>query len=162
MFLFTDNDISYYYKNKGTYNFGYEIPKILASSLICIILNMGIKLLMYNQKIIEKIKESNFYGIEKDLINGTLNKFFYIYNLKIKLFSIISSAVLLILFFYVVSFGSVFNKSQKYFCSRVILSFIVSMIYSAIFSFLSAFLRVYGLKHKKKCVYNSSIFIHYL
>ena len=162
MFLFTDNDISYYYKNYGTYNFGYEIPKILASSLICIILNMGIKLLMYNQKIIEKIKESNFYGIEKDLINGTLNKFFYIYNLKIKLFSIISFAVLLIFFFYVVSFGSVFNKSQKYFCSRVILSFIVSMIYSAIISSLSSFLRVYGLKNKKKCLYNSSIFIHYL
>ena len=50
LFLFTDSNFSYYYEKKGKYDFGYEFPKMLASSIICTVLNLGIKLLMYNQK----------------------------------------------------------------------------------------------------------------
>ena len=162
MFLFTDNNISYYYEKKGKYDFGYEFPKMLASSIICTVLNLGIKLLIYNQKRVQKIKELNFYGQDKNLINNNIEKFFSIYYLKIKIFTVISSILLLFFFFYIISFGSIFNQSQGYFCIRVVLSFIVSMIYPFIISLISAFLRIYGIRYNKKCIYDSSLFIQYL
>ena len=123
---------------------------------------MGIKILMYNQKQIQKIKEFNFYEQDKTFINNKLEKFFFIYNLKIKIFAGISSILLLIFFFYMVSFGSIFYQSQGFFFIRLVLSLVLSMIYPLIFYFLSSFLRLFGLKYKKKSMYNSSLFIQYL
>ena len=162
LLLYTDDNISYYYKEKGEYNFGHEFPMILASSFICIVLNMGIKLLMYNQKQIQKIKELYFLEQNQNLLQNKLEKFFAVYYLKIKIFSIVSSILLLIFFLYIVCFGSIFNESQVFFCVRLFLSFILSIIFPFIISFISSLLRIVGLKYQKKCIYDSSIFIQYL
>ena len=65
---------------------------------------MGIKLLMYNQKQIQKIKELYFLEQNQNELKNNLEKFFKEYYLKIKIFSLVSSILSLIFFLYIVSF----------------------------------------------------------
>ena len=97
MLFYSDNDIEFYYMNKGKFNFGNEFGKILVTSLICIIINMIIKLLMYNQKYIQKIKDKNI--LDEKTLKNEIEKFFWRYDLKLKIFSGISSAIIFIIFF---------------------------------------------------------------
>ena len=56
--FFSDDSIHKEYEDKGKYNFVYQIPKILYSTIISSIINVLLKKLSLSQKDILKIKNN--------------------------------------------------------------------------------------------------------
>ena len=55
MFLFLDKYFTKIYLNKGRYNFGDELPMAFVTTLICLLINMGLKIL-FQMKTKKKLK----------------------------------------------------------------------------------------------------------
>ena len=90
--FFNDSTMHNIYEAKGSYNFIYQIPIILYSTIISIIINYLIKLLSLSEKNIINLKNNK----EKEKINEVFLKakktliikfsFFYIFNFLFLIF----------------------------------------------------------------------------
>ena len=160
-FLYTDNNISHYFKNENKYDFGCEMLKIFLSSFICYFINMGIKFLILRRKEIQNFKEMKYHGNNSDLIKTQFNLYIKKYNLLLFIFAHVSIVIIFLIWLFLVNFGSVFYNSQKYYIIRIILSFFMIMIYPFIFNFINVFLRCYSLKKEKKLLYEISKILQY-
>ena len=161
-FLYTDNNISHYYKNKGKYNFKCEFLKIFISSIICYFMNMGIKILILRRKEIQDINELKYKGYNTNDIKKQCNIYIKNYQQLIFFYSIISTIIIIIIWFYLINFCSVFFHSQKNLIIRIVISFILIMIYPFIFTFIPYFLRYFALKKSYKLLYIISQILQYL
>ena len=161
LFFFSDNDFTNIYLNKDKYDFANEYPMSLVITLICLLMNMIIRIFLFkenkenlntyktiefqsnNTKIQENKKEANI------TLNVNKNKF----NWQIIFFELINIVIIIIVFFYLVSFGGIFVNNQKYIIIRVIFSLVTGLIIPFILCFLYSFLRYFGLKRKIKILY---------
>ena len=80
-------------------------------------------------------------------------------NKKILIFAFIGIIIIIIVFFYVVSFGSVFVNNQKFLLLRVLYSLIISLILPFLFSLIYSLLRILGLKYQKEVLYKISLIL---
>ena len=78
-------------------------------------------------------------------------------------FFTIGSAFLLFLWYYLSSFGSVYQNTQYYLIKNALISFGVSVIYPFIINLFPALLRIYSLKKSnRKCIYKISKFLQFI
>ena len=161
-FLYTDKNISHYYKNKGKYDFKCEFLKIFISSIICYFINMGIKYLILRRKEIQNLNELKYRGHNSNDIKEKCNDYIRNYKKLIFFYSIISTIIIIIIWFYLINFCSVFFHSQKNLMIRIAISFILIMIYPFIFIFIPYLLRYLSLKKSYKLLYIISQILQYL
>ena len=158
LFLFLDKYFTNIYIKEGKYDFGSEFPMSLVSALICLLINMIIRILLKQKKnkmrVFKRINNnsSNDINIVMDV---TENKF----NIKILFFSLIGVLVIIIIFFYLVSFSGIFINSQKYLLIRVIYSFILSIVIPLIFCLIYTLFRFFGLKMEFELLYKISLIV---
>ena len=153
--FYNDDTMHQIYKTKGKFDIEYQIPKILYSSLISIVLNTLLKILaLSNNDIIEfkkdKIKENN-ENRKKKLIN----------KLKIKfiLYFIISSIVLLFMSYYISIFCSIYRNTQIHLLKDTMISFFLSLLYPLLIYLLPGLFRIPSLsnpKNKREYMYKFS------
>ena len=154
-FFFTDETMHKIYENNGKFNFVYQIPKIIYSSLISTIIYHLLKFLSLSEKSILQLKKEN----NRRSINGKSD---YIQRcLKIKLFLYFFFGLILMAFFwyFISSFCAVYQNTQTILLKSTLLSFLLSMIYPFGYVLLPGIFRIPALRavnHDKEFIYNFS------
>ena len=145
-FFFTDATMNKINADHGKYDFLYQIPQLIYSTLISSTINFILKLLSLSEKQILEIRK------EKNLLNMKLRTNSIIKCLKIKLaFFFVLSFLFMIFFWYFIScFCSVYKNTQKILIIDTLISFSLSMIYPFIINLFPGFLRILALRTKEK------------
>ena len=147
------------YMENGIYNFAYFIRFISYSFIISHILMLIIKyfslserniLEIKNEKIIEKANDK-IYSVKKCLI------------IKYISFFISGTLFLLFLWYYLSSFGAVYQNTQIFVIKNTLISFGFSLVYPFIINLIPGILRIYSLKNnKRKCIFQLSKIIQFI
>jgi hypothetical protein len=143
------------YETKGKYNLEYNIPRIIYSSLISIVLNKILKVLaLSNDAILDFKQIKNKNDIDKEK-NNLLNKL----KIKFILYYIISSILILFFWYYISMFGAIYKNTQVHLLKDTLISFGLSLVYPFGIYLLPGIFRIPALsnrKNKKECLYKFS------
>ena len=150
----TDSTIHEIYEEKGKYNFLYQLPGVIYSSIISSLVNIIIRFLSLSEKdviIFKNLKSNNeiFLSNEKIKLMKLLRiKFVWFFNL---------SLTLLFLFWYYIScFCAVYKNTQFHLLKDTFISSGISLIYPIFIYLLPGIFRVYSLKKKISFIYKIS------
>ena len=145
-FFFSDETMNKINKDHGKYDFLYQIPQILYSTIISAVINIILKWLSLSENQILNIKKEKNYTNAKNIYKSTIK------CLRVKLGIFFSLSLLLMLFFwyFISCFCAVYKNTQKILILDTIISFILSMIYPFALNLLPGFLRIPALKAKDK------------
>ena len=155
-FFFDDETMHRIYIEEGVFNIVYQIPHIIYSSIISVIITLILKSLSLSQKNILYLGE--FENIHK--AKTELNNIYK--SIKIKFIIFIFFGFLLLLFglYYLSTFYAVYKNTQIHLIKDISISFILSMITPFVISLIPSLLRISSLKDKikknKKCIYDMS------
>ena len=109
--FYTDNYISKTYYNNGKLDFLTSLPKALFSFLVCMLVNIIIKLFFSNKKDVYKtIKEKEENTEYSEVVKIILNKI----KIKLIIFFIFQFIVNFFCLYYVTTFCSVYQNSNYY------------------------------------------------
>ena len=154
--LFFDDDTMHkIYENKGKFDIEYQLPKIIYSSLISMVLNILLKLLALSNDAIIKFKQNTKRKAAKK--KGKYLK--KILKIKFILYFIISSIFLLFFWYYISTFGAIYKNTQLHLLKDTLMSFALSLIYPFGINLLRGILRIPALsdsKKNRKLLYNFS------
>ena len=151
--FFNESTIHKIYKDNGKFNPNYLVPQSIYSFIITHIVLSVIKYFVLTDKDIYEleIQESEIKALEKV---EKVKKNIIIKNIC---FFVIGSIFLLFLWYYLSSFGSVYQNTQYYLIKNALISFGISLIYPFIMNIFPALLRIYSLKKSnRKYIYNIS------
>ena len=185
IFLFS-NDIFYKIYNKNKYPFADCLGNNFIVILICYAISFGAKFFISTQHdIINSIKNEK-YNVEmpenkeqnndeiKEVSNNFNNSLFFyektIKNDKKKLidFELKKNKCWVIAYFggviltyvytfiHTISFGIIFNNSQKFIILNLVICYFVGIIFSLMFNLVSTFLRFIGVNKKSEKLFNLS------
>ena len=144
--FFNDETMNKIYVNKGDFNIVYQIPKILYSSLISIILYTILKLLGLSENIILEVKKIKKI---KTLLEKQTKAYKFI-KLKWIFFFIISSIMILLFSYYLVCFGAIYKNTQIHLIKSTIISFALSLIYPFFIYLIPGLFRIPSLTSNSK------------
>ena len=123
--FFNDNTMHKIYEDGGSFNFIYQIPQIIYSSLISNIFHTILKALSLSEKNILELKN------EKDLkyLDKKSNDIVRYLTTKFRLYFILSSALLLFCWYYLSCFCAIYKNTQIHLIKDTVISFGLSLIY---------------------------------
>ena len=154
-FFFNDDTMHKIYKDSGSFNLIYQIPQILYSSIISMIINMILKWLSLSEKDILIIKQEKDINLiiskSKDTEKRIKNKF--------NIFFIISLLLMLFFWYFISCFCAVYKNTQIILFKDTLISFGLSMLYPFGLNLLPGMFRIPALRAEKKdkmCLYNFS------
>ena len=154
--LFFDNKTMHkIYIDKGKYNFIFQIPQIIYSSVISIAINIIIKQLALSEKDILKIKQEKINNELKEKQEALFTK------LKIKFSAFFFLAFILLMAFwsFITCFCGVYENNQSHLFKDSFIGFIFSLIYPFGIYLIPGIFRIKALKAEKKdknCLYKFS------
>ena len=151
-FFFNDDNIHKIYEDNGKYNFIYQIPQILYSTIISSVISTILKSLTLYQKSIIKIKEINNINLTIKTFLSSLKSFKY----KIILINIIGLNLLFFNLYYISLFCAVYTNTQSHLLTNTFTSFGMSLLYPFGLSRIHEFLRISVLesgKNNKNIIY---------
>ena len=151
--FFNDNTMHKIYEDGGSFNFIYQIPQIIYSSLISNIFHTILKALSLSEKNILDLKnEKNLKYLDKKSIDIKKNL-----SLKFGFYFIFSSALLLFCWYYLSCFCAVYKNTQIHLIKDTVISFGLSLIYPLLFFLVPGIFRIPSLKRKNsQCLFNFS------
>ena len=152
-FFFTDKTMHKIYEDKGIFNFIFQLPSIIYSTLISTVINMIIKKLALSENNVLELKHiKNKKNAQEETVK--LNKRLMI---KFNLFFYISLLLLISFWYYISIFCVVYKNTQIILIKNTITSFSFSLIYPFGLNLLPGIFRVLALRAREKnkeCVYN--------
>ncbi len=148
------------YKNNGSLDLMYQIPKLLLTSLICSMTSIILKELSLQQRHILMLK---YYSNSLKAKKETKNIYSSI-KIRFGIFSFFDFLLLLFCWYYISAFCSVYKNTQIQLIKSLTFSFLISMLYSLGLNLLPVLMRIPSLRNKKdkKLLYNISKFISYM
>jgi len=153
--FYNDDTMHNIYESKGSFNIEYQLPKIVYSSLISMVLNTLLKLLaLSNSGIIEFKQDKN----KKD-VNERAEKLKKKLSIKFVVYFLISFIFLLFFWYYISMFGAIYRNTQFHLLKDTLVSFGLSLLYPFGIYLLPGFFRIRALsdpKKKKECLYKFS------
>ena len=142
-------------EDEGSFNFIYQSPQIVYSSLISMALNAFISLLALSESEIIALKQ-----LKKNIINKELRKKEKILKKRIRIkfiiFFILGFLLLLFLWYYVSTFCSIYVNTQIHLIKDTLISFGISLIYPFPIYLIPGIFRIIALSDKK----NKRIFLY--
>ena len=134
------------HENYGNFNFLFQLPKIIYSTIISIFINTVIKFLSLSEKLILSIKKEQNITNYKHLIP------YVIRCLKIKFFIyyLLSFLFLVLFWFYLSCFCAIYKNTQIYLIQDTLISFGLSLLYPFVINLVPGILRIRALKALKK------------
>ena len=134
------------YENKGQFDFIYQLPMIIYSTLIYFLLKQIISMLCLTEKDIVKIKkeETHKSSMEK---KKTIIKCI---KLKFILFFIFVFFFLLVFWYYISCFCAIYKNTQVYLIKNTIIGFVWILIYPFIIYLIPGIFRIPALNAEKK------------
>ena len=153
--FFNDSTMHQIYEDEGTFNFIYQIPQILYSTIISTAVNMIVSFLSLSEKDFIKIKSKKSKKLALKELGNILKR------IKIKSIIFFALSYLFVIFFwyYLACFCAVYKNTQVYLIKDTMISFSTSLLYPFPINLLPGLLRMPALKYKKKCLYIISTFV---
>ena len=153
--FFRDSTMRYIFKNRGAYNFLYQIPQVLYSTLISSAMTYILKLLSLSQNELIEIKKESDKAKAKKMADNSKK------CLKLKLYAFFFLGLCLLIFcwYYLTAFAAVYQNTQLHLIKDTLISFGISMIYPFIINLIPGLLRIPSLKavnKDQKCMYKIS------
>ena len=151
------------YREKGKYNFIYQLPNILYSTVITGVNNFIITYLSLSEKNILKIKNSNENNYDNLIIFTSKIKKCLI--IKFILYFLLNFLFLILYWYYLGCFCAVYQNTQIHLIKDTLLSFLLSLLYPFGLSLLPGVLRIPSLNSEKKdkeCMYKISKLIQFI
>ena len=154
--FFTDKTMHKIYEDKGIFNIIVQIPNILYSTIISVIINLIMKTLSLSEDDILKIRKNKTINLNK--INEEVKKVYSCLKIKMNIFCIISLLFMIFFWYYVSCFFSVYKNTKIILLKDTFISFGTSMIYPIFLNLLPGIFRIPSLnkESKRKCLYNFS------
>ena len=144
--FFTDATMHKIYENKGQFDFIYQLPHIIYSTLISILLKQIISILCLTEKDIVKIKKEETY--ESSL--KTKKTILKCIKLKFILFFTFVFLFLLLFWYYISCFCAIYKNTQVYLIKNTYIGFIGILIYPFIIYLIPGTFRIPALQAEKK------------
>ena len=156
--FFNDDTMHKIYEDKGKFNFLYQIPQIIYSTLIARFIDSFIRNFALTQDTIVELKKKkmkkNLEKINKKLIQKLKYKFI-IYFLS-------TFFVLVFLWYYITCFCGIYVNTQIHLIKDTIISLITSLFIPFVFCLFPGIFRLSSLrinKPSRKCLYKFSLFL---
>ena len=150
--FFNDSTMHKIYEDGGKFNFIYQIPQILYSSIISTVLIMLVKFLALSEKNVLNIKNSKEKELTK-IYNSETKTIKY----KFICFFIIIYILLLIFWYYVGCFCAIYKNTQIHLLTDTLISFATSLSYPLGLYLLPGIFRISSLRdetNKSEYLYN--------
>ena len=145
--FFNDSNMHQIFKDEGKYNIGYQLPYILISTFLSIvILRMILILLVLTDKNIFEIKCQETLQKANILKKTTLRNIL----IKFTIFFVLNLLILISFWYYLTCWNAVYENTQIYLIKNTLISFAISLIYPFIINIIPVILRQQSLKQKKK------------
>ena len=144
--FFNDDTMHTIFIDEGSFNFIYQIPQIIYSSLISGVINIIINYLALSEKIILEIKKVKEI---KDL-DEKVKDIFQILKIKVALFFVIAFALLLTFMYYIACFCGIYENTQIHLIKDTLISFGLSLIYPFGIYLIPGIFRITALRAKNK------------
>ena len=158
--FFVDSTVHDIYEKDGSFDFIYQLPQIIYSSIISAIISTIINFLSLTEKNILRIKTAKEKNDENIMrITIEVKKCILI---KIFLFFLFNFIGLICFWYYLGCFCAVYKNTQVHLFKDSIFSFILSLLYPFALCFLPGILRIPALnaqKQDKECIYKLSKFL---
>ena len=143
--FFQDSTMHKIYEDYGVFNFIYQLPKIIYSTIISAIINLIVKKLSLTENTLSEIKKS------KNLIK--INDIMKCLKIKFVLFFVLVFLILDLFWYYLSCFCAVYKDSQIHLLKDTLISFGCSLIYPFGLNLLPGIFRVPALKKRNSCGY---------
>ena len=145
-FFFSDSTMHKVYETNGNFNFIYQIPQILYSTLVSMTIN---KLLMYlslsEKSILDLKREKNMKEV-----SDKSNKIEKCLKIKLLIYFILSFLLMLFFWYFISTFCAVYSNTQIILIKNTLISFGISMIYPFGYALLPGIFRIPSLRAKNK------------
>ena len=153
--FFDESTIHKIYEEEGIYNFVYFIPQIVYSFIISYTSFILIKYIFLSERNILKIKNEKAVKRIYDKLNEVRK------NIVIKYICFYIGGTLFLIFFwyYVSSFGAVYQNTQVYIFKNTLISFVFALLYPFFINLFLVIFRLISLKNGKECIYKIDKFI---
>ena len=122
--FFNDDTMHKILIDEGSYNFVYQIPKIIYSTIISGVINFLIKFLSLSEKNILSLKHEKNENILDKILLRTIK----ILSIKFVLFFVITFLLLFFFMYYITCFCGIYVNTQIHLIKDSILSFTLSLI----------------------------------
>ena len=154
-FFFVDDTMDKINLYSGKFNFLFNLPQIVYSSVITTILNIVLRNLALSMKSILLLKKAKNLKEAKEQCKETKKDL----NTKFILFYIIGNILMIFYWYFISCFCSVYKNTQLILIKDTFISFAISMLYPFGTCLIPGVLRFASLadkKRKKECLYNLS------
>ena len=153
--FFRDSTMRHIFADEGKYNFFYQIPKVLYSTLISSIMTIILKLLSLSQNDLIEIKKESDRNRAKKMANNSKKCL----SIKLYIFFLLGICLMLFFWYYTTAFAAVYQNTQLHLIKDTLISFGISMIYPFAINIIPGLFRIPSLKAKnkdRKCLYKIS------
>ena len=148
--FFNDSTMHKIYIDKGSYNFVFQLPQIIYSTLISAFLNGIIKRFGLSERNILNFKKMN---IKLNDVKTLYKKLKLILRIKLALFYSCIFSLLFFYWYYVTCFCGIYRNTQLHLIKDSLCSFSTSLITPFGIYLLPAFFRIQSLKkNRKRCI----------
>ena len=142
--FFFDSSMHKIYLDYGKYNFIQQIPQIIYSSLVSLIIEILIGLLSYTDINIYHIRQLEEFDMNK------VKKIFKIIKIKLIIFYVVIFIFIAFYWYLISSFCAVYNNTQIIYLKDFATSFSLGLLYPFIIQLFLTFLRIFSLREKTK------------
>ena len=153
--FFYDDTMHNIYIKKGSFDLEYQIPLIVYSSLISLVIDILSKLLALSSDDISEFKLDK----TKEDINEREKKLRKKLSIKFVLYFIMSFIFLLFFWYYISMFGVIYRNTQKHLLKDALISFVMSLFFLLAILLIPGFFRIPSLsdpKNKREYLYKLS------
>ena len=144
--FFNDKTMHKIYIDNGSYNFIYQIPQIIYSSVISLVISVLVKYLSLSQKIIVKFKQEK----NNELIELKFQKLLLILKIRFILFFVVTFLLLLTFAYYNICFCGIYVNTQVHLIKDSLVSFTLSLVYPFGIYLIPGIFRRKALNDEKK------------
>ena len=152
--FFTNSTIHEIYEEKGKYDFIYQLPGTIYSTIISSFINAIIRFLSLSEKAVIKFK--NEENDNEIFLNNEKIKLMKILRIKFVRFFNFSLSLLILFWYYISCFCAIYKNTQIHLLKDTFITFGLSLLYPIFIYIIVGFIRIYFLKNKKKFLYNLS------
>ena len=145
-FFFSDESMHKVYENNGEFNIIYEIPQILYSTLVSMVINKLLKYLCLSEKSILDLKKEK----SKKTINGKSEEIEKCLKIKLIIYFGLGFLFMLFFWYFISTFCAVYTNTQLILIKNTLISFAISMIYPFGYEILPGIFRIPALRAKNQ------------
>ena len=156
--FFTEETLHKIFKDEGSFNFIYQLPQIIYSSLISSIFNILLRLFALSEGDIIELKRDKTKETLNKRVEGLMKKL----RIKFILYFILSFLFLIFFWYYLAMFGVIYRNTQLQLIKDTLISFGLSLSYPFGIYLIPGIFRIPALsnpKNKRICLYKTSLFI---